>query len=356
MTHQIGVVAGALGIAGRALVEHLRTRHGLAGDRSVTSPLQSNGRASRDGRSPGRRRLRCQAARPVPCNTCLLLRIHAARERREGGAAERRNAAQPGYDDGADRPGLRHVQVVQGTKWYGHHLGLYRTPAREDDPRHPSPNFYYAQQDWLSDTQRGKAWTRSTLRPHCICGISVGSPMNHLFALSLHAAVSRALGMPLRFPGAAAAFRSIYQFTDARLLARAMVWPRSPTASEWSRPHRAHEARRHDAGQRGALGATAPRAPPPGSPSRRPRRLAFRGLGVLERIRSAVQHDEGATGRLVRGAGHNDDISGAHRRAGGVTIHHAESAFVSAWSDGRYRSRHEVGTHTGCERSPHERR
>jgi len=106
-------------------------------------------------------------------------------------------------------PGLRHVQVVQGTKWYGHHLGPYRTPAREDDPRRPLPNFYYDQQDWLSDTQAGKPWTWSALRPHCICGVSVGSPMNHLFALSLHAVVSRELGLPLSFPGTPAAFRSI---------------------------------------------------------------------------------------------------------------------------------------------------
>lgn len=31
-------------------------------------------------------------------------------------------------------PELRHVTVMQGSKWYGNHLGPYRTPAREDDP------------------------------------------------------------------------------------------------------------------------------------------------------------------------------------------------------------------------------
>jgi nucleoside-diphosphate-sugar epimerase len=37
--------------------------------------------------------------------------------------------------------GLRHVCLLQGTKYYGSHLGPFRTPAREDDPRHVGPNF-----------------------------------------------------------------------------------------------------------------------------------------------------------------------------------------------------------------------
>src|SRR3954468_9441819 len=42
---------------------------------------------------------------------------------------------------------LEHVHLVQGTKYYGMHLGPFRTPAEENDPRHPPPNFYYDQQD-----------------------------------------------------------------------------------------------------------------------------------------------------------------------------------------------------------------
>lgn len=36
---------------------------------------------------------------------------------------------------------LRHIHFMQGSKWYGSHLGPYRTAAKEDDPRHPPPNF-----------------------------------------------------------------------------------------------------------------------------------------------------------------------------------------------------------------------
>jgi hypothetical protein len=39
---------------------------------------------------------------------------------------------------------------VHGAKWYGMHIGPYRTPAREGDPRHMPPNFYYDQQDLVS--------------------------------------------------------------------------------------------------------------------------------------------------------------------------------------------------------------
>jgi hypothetical protein len=31
----------------------------------------------------------------------------------------------------------------------GNHLGPYKTPTKEDDPRHMPPNFYYDQQDFL---------------------------------------------------------------------------------------------------------------------------------------------------------------------------------------------------------------
>ena len=36
-------------------------------------------------------------------------------------------------------PGLQHVCLMQGTKAYGAHLGPYKTPARETDPRIVSP-------------------------------------------------------------------------------------------------------------------------------------------------------------------------------------------------------------------------
>jgi nucleoside-diphosphate-sugar epimerase len=121
-------------------------------------------------------------------------------------------------------PRLAHVNLMEGSKWYGSHLGPYKTPAREDDPRHMPPNFYYDQQDFLEARQRGKAWAWSAARPHAVCGFSVGSPMNLALVIAVYAAISKELGLPLSFPGKPGTYRALYQCTDSGLLARALLW------------------------------------------------------------------------------------------------------------------------------------
>lgn len=80
---------------------------------------------------------------------------------------------------------LEHVQIIHGMKWYGSNLGPYCTPAKESHPRLPGINFYYEQLDALIARQAGAHWSWSTLRPHFICGVSVGSPSNPLYAWNL---------------------------------------------------------------------------------------------------------------------------------------------------------------------------
>lgn len=118
-------------------------------------------------------------------------------------------------------PDLRHITILQGTKAYGGHLGPFKQPARESDPRYMGPNFYYPQMDWLAEQQKGKDWTWTILRPQIVCGIALGSPLNIVSAIGVYAAISRDYGMPLRFPGGAS---RIGEATDARLIAKAMVW------------------------------------------------------------------------------------------------------------------------------------
>lgn len=233
MTKKVCIVAGALGIVGRALVEHLESNDewevialsrrapdfetrarfvqvDLFNIEDCRAKLGEFTRATHvfySAYAPGR-----TAADEVAPNLAMVVNLVSTMEKLA--------------------PRLAHVLLVQGSKWYGNHLGPFRTPAREDDSRHMPPNYYYNQQDWLEDQQRGKHWTWSALRPHCICGFSVGSPMNHLMALSLYAVVSRELMLPLRFPGSSGAFTALYQFTDARLFARAMVWAATTTACE----------------------------------------------------------------------------------------------------------------------------
>ncbi len=119
---------------------------------------------------------------------------------------------------------LRHVNLVEGTKIYGSHLGPFKTPAKESDPPHLLPNFYYDQEMWLRGQQEGKVWTWSALRPQTVCGFALGSPMNIATVIAVYATVCKELGLPLRFPGKPGAFDAVYQVTDSDHLAKAMTW------------------------------------------------------------------------------------------------------------------------------------
>jgi nucleoside-diphosphate-sugar epimerase len=121
-------------------------------------------------------------------------------------------------------PNLRHVTFYQGGKAYGADLGPFKTPAREDDPRLMPPNFYYDQEDFLRDRQRGKQWHWTALRPEAVCGFAVGNPMNLAMVIAVYATLSKELGLPLRFPGTEKAYRALYQLTSANILAEASIW------------------------------------------------------------------------------------------------------------------------------------
>ncbi|PWW66836.1 SDR family oxidoreductase [Actinokineospora spheciospongiae] len=127
--------------------------------------------------------------------------------------------------------GLRHVQLVQGYKVYGAHLGPFKTPAREDDPPHMPPEFNVEQQAFVERAQRGKDWTWSALRPSVVCGFALGIPMNLAMVIAVYATISKHLGVPLRFPGKPGAYRSLIEMTDAGLLAEAMVWAATDPAA-----------------------------------------------------------------------------------------------------------------------------
>lgn len=117
---------------------------------------------------------------------------------------------------------LRHVTLLQGGKAYGAHLGQMQVPGREDQPRHAGPNFYYDQEDFLRTLQRGKRWHWTVLRPMSVVGDALQSPMNILAALAAYGAIARELGQPFAFPGASRP--QLGEFTDNRLLARAVQW------------------------------------------------------------------------------------------------------------------------------------
>lgn len=119
---------------------------------------------------------------------------------------------------------LRHVCLIHGTKWYGSHLGPYRTPAKERHPRQSSPNYYYAQHDLITNLQRGREWTWSTLRPHTVWGHSPGTGNSLVTGIGVYATICRAAGRPLDFPGPAGTWQKLSQGITAELLAEAIEW------------------------------------------------------------------------------------------------------------------------------------
>jgi nucleoside-diphosphate-sugar epimerase len=119
---------------------------------------------------------------------------------------------------------LRRVVLVTGTKYYGSHLGPYKTPARESDPRHAGANYYFDQIDWLTAFQRGRQWDWVELRPQTLCGFAPGTPMSLAPAIAVYAAISKEQGRPLSFPGKPGAYTSIYQVTESTHFANAAWW------------------------------------------------------------------------------------------------------------------------------------
>lgn len=119
--------------------------------------------------------------------------------------------------------GLEHVHIVEGTKWYGMHLGPFATPAPEDaDIGHLPDNFYYAQERMLAERQHGKRWAWSASRPTFIYDFAPERARNAVAVLGAYAALCRELGVAFDYPGSQTAFDAQRDFTDALLLARQM--------------------------------------------------------------------------------------------------------------------------------------
>lgn len=119
-------------------------------------------------------------------------------------------------------PDLRHVTLLQGTKAYGVHVRPLTVPAREGrSEMYEQPNFYWAQETFLRDLQRGKGWHFSILRPVLIIGDAMGGAMDLIPPLGVYASLLRDEGRALDYPGGAP---RVSQAVDVDLLARAIAW------------------------------------------------------------------------------------------------------------------------------------
>jgi nucleoside-diphosphate-sugar epimerase len=122
----------------------------------------------------------------------------------------------------AHAPSLRHVTLLQGTKAYGVHVDTnVPIPCREDAPRHPHANFYFLQEDALRARAASRALAWTVLRPQIVFGDALGSNMNPLVAIAVHASLLRAAGEPLHWPGGA---RHVSEAADADLVAAVVDW------------------------------------------------------------------------------------------------------------------------------------
>ncbi len=126
---------------------------------------------------------------------------------------------------------VRHVALVTGLK---HYLGPFEayassgtlpaTPLRESQPRMPVENFYYAQEDEIYAAAERDRFTWTVHRPHTIIGLAVGNAMNLGTTLAVYASICKETGRPFQFPGSAAQWNGLSDVTDARMLARQLVW------------------------------------------------------------------------------------------------------------------------------------
>lgn len=126
---------------------------------------------------------------------------------------------------------LRHVALVTGLK---HYLGPFEayassgtlpdTPLRESQPRLAIENFYYAQEDEVYAAADRDRFTWSVHRPHTVIGLAVGNAMNLGTTLAVYATLCKETGRPFQFPGSQAQWTGLSDVTDARMLAKQLVW------------------------------------------------------------------------------------------------------------------------------------
>ena len=228
MRQAVGLIVGATGIVGRNLAERLLEDgwavYGLA-RRPDTAP---------NGVVP----LKADLNRPDEVNKALaalqithLFQTTWTPADNEQQASEI-NAQQLVVVLNALRGGvanLRHVALVTGVK---HYIGPFKdfgrylpeTPFREDTPRLPLENFYYAQEDCLFAAAVRDGFTWSVHRPNAIVGFAVGALMNTGLTMACYATICKETGRPFAFTGVPEQWNMLTEVSDARLVARQLAW------------------------------------------------------------------------------------------------------------------------------------
>ena len=221
------LVVGASGIVGSATAALLVAQgwdvHGLARRPTAQPGVQP---IAADLQDPGGTAAALAGLRPEAVFITTWLRQDSEAENIRVNAAMVRNLL-----DGLRQGGsVRHVALVTGLK---HYLGpfeaygkgsLPQTPFREEQGRLDIANFYYAQEDEVFAAAARDGFRWSVHRPHTVIGKAVGNAMNMGTTLAVYASLCRETGRPFYFPGSPAQWSGLTDMTDARLLARHLLW------------------------------------------------------------------------------------------------------------------------------------
>jgi nucleoside-diphosphate-sugar epimerase len=124
-------------------------------------------------------------------------------------------------------PNLQNCTLQTGGKHYNVHLFPVPSPAREEDPRSDSPiaNFYYPQEDYLIERQRGQSWTWNVIRPEAIVGHTFKpNGMNEALTIALYMLVCKELGTEAKMPTNQRYWESTDDVSDSRLIADMTIW------------------------------------------------------------------------------------------------------------------------------------
>lgn len=139
----------------------------------------------------------------------------------------------------SSKKSIQHVALVTGLK---HYLGpfeayakegsLPETPLWEEQPRLEYPNFYYAQEDAVYEAAERDHFTWSIHRPHTVIGYTVGNLMNMGTTLAIYASICKETGRKFIFPGSSAQWNGLSDVTDAKVLAKQLIWASTTDAAK----------------------------------------------------------------------------------------------------------------------------
>jgi nucleoside-diphosphate-sugar epimerase len=229
------LIAGASGIVGRNLAEHLLHREWRVAGLSRRPPVDLANLQTVAVDLLDAAALKASLSGLRPSHVFITTWMREATEKQNIDVNSRlvRNLLQ------AVAPGqsVQHVALVTGLK---HYLGPFEaygkgalpaTPLREEQGRLDVDNFYYAQEDEVFDAAARNGFSWSVHRPHTIIGFALGNAMNIGSTLAAYASLCREYQSPFLFPGSAAQWNGLTDMTDARMLAKHLEWASTTPAA-----------------------------------------------------------------------------------------------------------------------------